>query len=107
VLDALLVIAMLPAVVGAIAVNVARRERRRQALRCCPVCGGRAIVRALPRPPRDQPRYRRTAIAFRCADCGAELFELVRPRSLGPLAGEQLDSWLAAGNLPVARLHRR
>jgi len=106
-LDALLVFAMLPAAVGAIAVAVARREHWRRSVRCCPVCGSRAIVRASPRPPRDQPRYRRTTTAYRCADCSTELFELVRPGSVGPLTGDQVDTWIAGHKLPAARLHRR
>ncbi|HET7501517.1 MAG TPA: hypothetical protein VFK02_10955 [Kofleriaceae bacterium] len=64
-------------------------------------------MRALARPPRDQPRYQRKATAFRCTDCSAELFELVRPRGVAPLTGDQLDALMIAGNLPVARLRRR
>ena len=106
-MEALLFIATPLAVIAVLAATAGRRERQRRALRCCPVCESRALVRALPRPPRDQPRYRRTATAYRCTDCGTELFELARPRTVGPLTGEQLDAWLTAGNLPVARLHRR
>jgi hypothetical protein len=107
-LDAVLMaIAALPVTAIGIAALAARRERQRCALRRCPVCGAGAMVRASPRPPRDEPRYRRAAIAFRCGGCGVELFELVRPRLVAPLTGDQLDTWLVAGALPVARLHRR
>lgn len=105
-LEALFVIASPLAVIAAISMTAAHRERQRRALRCCPVCHGRAIVRALARPPRHEPRYRRVALAFRCTGCGVELFELVRVRSVGPLTAEQLDSWIAASDLPVATLRR-
>jgi hypothetical protein len=102
-----LLVALPIAVSGAIGIFAGRRERRRRALRRCPACHGRALIRALLRPPRDQPRYRRAAIAFRCTSCDLDLFELIKGRPAGPLTGDQLDQLVPAGELPVARLHRR
>ena len=75
--------------------------------RCCPSCAGSALVRAVAQPPYNLPRHRRAATTFRCVTCDALLFELLRPHPAGLLTGEQLETWLAAHALPVARLRRR
>lgn len=103
----LLAIAGLPvAAVFTVVTTAAYRERQLRALRRCPCCQGTAMVRVLPRPPHDGPRYRRAAIAYRCGTCEAYLFELVRDRAAGLLTGEQLDARLVAQALPTATLHR-
>jgi len=104
----LLLVAGIPsAVLGAVVASAAYAERQRRALRRCPVCDSRAMHRVLPRPPYDDARYRRVAIAYRCSQCNAQLFELMRDRSVGPLTGDQLDVRLAATMLPSATLRRR
>jgi len=103
----MLVFAAVQAVaVGASAVLATRRERDRLERRRCPACRGRALVRAVARPPRDTRRYQRLATAFRCHGCGIDVFEVARPRFAGPLTGDQIDAWLAASELPTATLRR-